>query len=378
MLKRIGAITQKEFILMARDRGTLALILLIPLIQLVLFAYAIHMDVKHIPMVVADQSLDTASRSYLDDLVHSNYFDIVATVQSQAQADQCDRQPARPASEWSSLQFLCQMWTSGDASVLLLVDGSDPFTTQSAYNTVSAIAQHHTIQLVLDRIGISSGSSAAQSLNPLTAHIRTLYNPDLQDLWFLVPGLIAMLLQTQTITLTALAVVREREVGTIEQILVTPIRPIELMLGKTIPNLLIAVINMLTIVVVGTLGFGVPLQGNFLLYFVLTIIYIFSGLGLGLLISSFSQNQRQAQQLTTMITFIGQVIGGFVFPRYAMPVILQWISDLFPLTFFIPISRGIFMKGIGMQFLTGQVAALSFYVVVIVFLAARLFRQRLD
>jgi ABC-2 type transport system permease protein len=377
MLKRIGAITQKEFILLVRDRGTLVLILLIPLIQLVLFAYAIHMDVKHIPMVVADQSLDTASRSYLDDLVHSNYFDIVSTVQDQAQVvNVIDAGQARvgvviPSDFSADVQ-------QGDAKVLLLVDGSDPFTTQSAYNTLSAIAQHHAIQLVLDRIAISSGSGAAQSLSPLTAHIRTLYNPDLQDIWFLVPGLIAMLLQTQTITLTALAVVREREVGTIEQILVTPIRPIELMLGKTIPNLLIAVINMLTIVVVGTIGFGVPFQGNFLLYFFLTVIYIFSGLGLGLLISSFSQNQRQAQQLTSMITFIGQVIGGFVFPRYAMPVILQWISDIFPLTFFIPISRGIFMKGIGMEFLAGQVIALSFYVVVIVFLAARLFRQRMD
>jgi len=377
MLKRIGAITQKEFILLVRDRGTLVLVLLIPLIQLVLFAYAIHMDVKHIPMVVADQSLDTASRSYLDDLVHSDYFDIVSTVQDQAQVvDVIDAGQARvgvviPPDFSADVE-------QGDAKVLLLVDGSDPFTTQSAYNALSAIAQQHAIQLVLDRIGISSGSGAAQSLSPLTAHIRTFYNPDLQDIWFLVPGLIAMLLQTQTITLTALAVVREREVGTIEQILVTPIRPIELMLGKTIPNLLIAVINMLTIVVVGTIGFGVPFRGNFLLYFFLTVIYIFSGLGLGLLISSFSQNQRQAQQLTSMITFIGQVIGGFVFPRYAMPVILQWIGDLFPLTFFIPISRGIFMKGIGMEFLTGQVIALSFYVVVIVFLAARLFRQRLD
>jgi len=377
MLKRIGAITQKEFILMVRDRGTLALILLIPLIQLLLFASAIHMDVKHIPMVVADQSLDTASRSYLDDMVRSDYFDIVSSVQDQAQAvNVIDEGQARigvviPHNFSASVD-------QGDASVLLLIDGSDPFTTQSAYNTASAIAQHHAFQIVLDRIDISSSGSTAQSPNPLTAHIRILYNPDRQDLWFLVPGLIAMLLQTQTITLTALSVVREREVGTIEQILVTPIRPIELMLGKTIPNLLIAVINMLTIVLVGTLGFGVPIQGNFLLYFFLTIIYIFSGLGLGLLISSFSQNQRQAQQLTSMITFIGQVIGGFVFPRYAMPVILQWISDLFPLTFFIPISRGIFMKGIGMQFLAGQVFALSFYVVVIVYLAARLFRQRLD
>jgi ABC-2 type transport system permease protein len=377
MLKRIGAITQKEFILLSRDKGTLALILLIPLIQLLLFAYAIHMDVKQIPMVVADQSLDTESRSYLNDLIHSNYFDIVSTVQNQAQVvNVIDSGQARIGVVIPT-NFSANV-NQGDARVLILVDGSDPFTTQSAYNTVNAITQQHTVQIVLDRISTTKGASTAQSLNPVNAHIRTLYNPDLQDLWFLVPGLIAMLLQTQTITLTALAVVREREVGTIEQILVTPIRPIELILGKTIPNLLIAIINMLTIVVVGTIGFNVPIHGNFLLYFLLTIIYIFSGLGLGLLISSYSQNQRQAQQLTSMITFIGQVIGGFVFPRYAMPIILQWISDLIPLTYFIPISRGIFMKGIGMQFLIGQVTALSFYVLVIVFLAARLFRQRLD
>ena len=212
------------------------------------------MDVKHIPMVVADQSLDTASRSYLNDLVQSNYFDIVSTVQNQAQVvNVIDSGQARIGVVIPT-NFSANV-TQGDARVLLLVDGSDPFTTQSAYNTVNAIAQHHTFQFVLKRISTSKGAGTAQSLNPINAHIRTLYNPDLQDLWFFVPGLIAMLLQTQTITLTALAVVREREVGTIEQILVTPIRPIELMLGKTIPNLLIAVINMLTIVVVGTIRF---------------------------------------------------------------------------------------------------------------------------
>lgn len=376
MLKRIWAITQKEFIVISRDRGTLTLILVIPLIQLVLFAYAIHMDVKHIPVVVADQSLDDASRSYLKDLVSSNYFEIVSTVQSQAEVvDVIDRGLAR-AGVVIPPDFAASV-DQRSASVLFLVDGSDPFTTQSAYNMANAIAQQHALQLVLDRVG-HSGGGAAESAIPLTAHIRTLYNPDLQDLWFLVPGLIAMLLQTQAITLTALAIVRERQVGTIEQILVTPIRPIELILGKTLPNLLIALVNMLAIVAISTLGFGVPFRGSFLLYFVLTIVYIFSGLGLGLLISSFSQNQRQAQQLTMMFTFIGLVIGGFVFPRYAMPPVLQWISNLFPLTFFIPISRGIFLKGIGVPFLTGEVTALCLYVVVIVFLAVRLFRQRLD
>ncbi len=204
----------------------------------------------------------------------------------------------------------------GDARVLMLVDGSDPFTTQSAYYAANAIAQNYSLQLVLNNVDNSSGGGE-QAFNPLTAHIQTLYNPDRQDLWFLVPGLIAMLLQTQTITLTALAVVRERELGTIEQILVTPIRPIELMLGKTVPNFLIAVINMLTIVLVGTLGFGVPYPWQFPpLFFSDRHLYLFR-IGIRPVVSSFSQNQRQAQQLASMITFIGQVICGFVFPYYA-------------------------------------------------------------
>lgn len=377
MLRRIGAIIEKELIMLARDRGTLVLVLLLPLIQLLLFAYAIHMDVKHIPLAVADQSLDSASRSYQDDLVHSDYFDVVVVAPGQdGVVAALDSGQARVGVVIPP-DFAARV-ERGDASVLLLVDGSDPFTTQSAYNTANAIAQQHTVRLVLDRLATLGRSSVGEMLNPLTANIHILYNPDLKDLWFLVPGLIAMLLQTQTITLTALAVVRERELGTIEQILVTPIRPVELMIGKTIPNLFIAFINTLTIVVVSTLWFGIPIKGSFPLFLVLTTVYMFSGLGLGLLISSLSQNQRQAQQLTTMITFIGQIIGGFVFPRYAMPLILQWISNLFPLTHFIPIARGIFTKGIGMEFLTGQVIALSFYVVVILFFAARLFRQRLD
>ncbi len=376
MWQRIAAITQKEFIMISRDRGTLTLILLIPLMELVLFAYAIHMDVKHIPMVVADQSLDAASRSYLNDLVRSNYFDIVAAVQSQDEVvDVIDMGQARVGVVIPP-DFAAKV-DRDDANVLLLVDGSDPFTTQSAYNMANTISQQHSLQLVLDRIG-AAGGGVPLSANPVTAHIRTLYNPDLQDLWFLVPGMIAMLLQTQAITLTALSLVREREVGTIEQILVTPIRPAELMLGKTLPNLMIAIVNLLTIVVTGTLGFGVPFQGNFPIFFCLVILYVFSGLGLGLLISSVSQNQRQAQQLAMMTMFLGLLISGFVFPHYSMPVFLQWISYIFPLTAFIPIARGMFMKGIGLPLLTNQVLFLIVYDIVILFFAARLFRQTLD
>ena len=377
MLKRIWAITQKEFVMTLRDRGTLFLVLLLPLVQLVLFAYAIHMDVKHIPMVVADQSLDHASRAYIDDLVQSGYFDIVASVAGQAQViEVIDRSEAK-------LGVVIPTNFAGhvdkhDASILFVVDGSDPFTTQSAYNAANLIAQQHTIQLVLSDLGHAGQAASDRSLTLLDTHVQILYNPDLKDLWFLVPGLIAMLLQTQTIILTALAVVREREVGTIEQILVTPIRPAELMLGKMLPNLMIALINLTTIMVAGTLGFGVPFQGNFPVFFFLVILYVFSGLGLGLLISSISQNQRQAQQLAMMVMFLGLLISGFVFPHYSMPVVLQWVSYVFPLTAFIPIARGMFMKGIGLSLLTNQVLFLVVYDVVILFFAARLFRQTLD
>lgn len=360
-----------------RDRGTLMLILFMPFIQLMLFAYAIHMDVKHVPMAVADQSLDRASRAYITDLVQSGYFDVVLTASNQKSVvEAIDRGEAKlgvviPPNFASDVD-------QQKASVLFLVDGSDPFTTQSAYNAANLIAQEHTIQLVTNNLRGVGQNSSNLSLMPLIANIHILYNPDLKDLWFLVPGMIAMLLQTQTIILTASAVVREREVGTIEQVLVTPIRPVELMLGKTLPNLIIAIINLVTIVTTGTLGFGVPFQGSFLLFFCLVLLYIFSGLGLGLLISSISQNQRQAQQLAMMTMLLGLLISGFVFPHYSMPVVLRWISYIFPLTAFIPISRGIFMKGIGLPFITNQVLFLIVYDVVVLFFAARLFRQTLD
>lgn len=351
------------------------MILFVPLIQLVLFAYAIHMDVKNIPMVVADQSMEPVSRSYVDALVQSGYFEIVDRVADQGQVvNAIDRGDAKIG--FIIPRDFAEKLERNDASVLFIIDGSDPFTTQSAYNAANLIAQQHTIQLVMDKMNRSSQSGS--SFAPLSASIQILYNPDLKDLWFLVPGMIAMLLQTQTIILTAMAVVREREVGTIEQVLVTPIHPIELMLGKTLPNLLIALINLLSIVIVGTQVFGVPFNGSFMLFLELIILYTFSGLGLGLLISSISQNQQQAQQLAMMTMFLGLLISGFVFPHYSMPVFLQWISYIFPLTAFIPISRGIFIKGIGLSFLTNQVLILIVYDVLVLYFATRLFRQTLD
>ncbi len=194
----------------------------------------------------------------------------------------------------------------------------------------------------------------------------------------MIPGMIAILLQQECIILTAMAVVRERENGTLEQILVTPIRPIELMVGKALPNLAIAMINMLTILSVGVFWFKMPFQGNFWLFAGLSIIFSLAGLGLGLLISSISENQRQAMQLMMAISLIALILAGAFFPRYAMPKVIQWLGGLIPASYFIPISRGIINKGIGMNYLWVNAVALIIYVVGILFIAARTFRQRLE
>ena len=376
MLQRIWAVIHKEFIQTFRDRRTLLIQLSLPMIQLFLFGYAINMSVDHIPTVVADQSLDDASHAYVDALATSGYFDVVTYVPDRAKVIQTIDKGLAQAGIVIPPGFATHV-ARGDAQALLLVDGADLFTSQSAYNAATTIAQTHATDLLITSTK-HSGRASDQILLPLDVRVRILYNPNLDDLWFLIPGLLATILQVQSVTLTAAAVVREREVGTIEQLLVTPIRAGELMVGKIVPNMLIALVNLITILGLGIFWFNVPFQGNFWLFLWLTFMYVFSGLGLGLLISTVSQSQRQAQQLIGVITMVGIVLGGFIFPRYTMPPLIRVIGNLFPLTYFIPIARGIITKGVGIAFLWEQVAALFIYVVVMMLISTRAFNQGLE
>jgi len=377
MFQRIFAIIQKEFSQVMRDRTTLIIMLSMPLLQLILFGYAINTNVRHIPTVVADQSMDHASQTYLDDMVNSGYFDIVETAPDQNGVIQAIDAGTARAGIVIPPDFAEDV-VRGDAQVLVLVDGSDLFTSQSANAFAAIIGQEDAINVVTQDVAKAGAAATQTTLPALDALVRVLYNPDMKDLWFIIPGMVAMLLQTQALVLTAAAVVRERENGTIEQILVTPIRPIELMVGKIVPYIIIAMLNMFTVVGIGVFWFGVPFQGNFLLYILLAFLYVFSGLGLGLLISSVSQNQRQAQQLMMLFMMVSLLLGGFIFPRYTMPPVIQAIGSLFPLTYFIPISRGIFTKGVGFSVVADSVLALVAYIVVVMTLAAITFRNRLD
>jgi ABC-2 type transport system permease protein len=377
MVRRVWAVIQKEFIQTFRDRRTLLILLSMPMIQLVLFGYAISMSVDHIPTAIADESLDAASRAYVDAVATSGFFDVHAYLPNQGEVIRAIDEGQVQAGVVIPPDFAARV-ERADAQVLLLVDGSDLFTSQSAYNAATAIAQAHASEVLLQKVARAGLVSAGRALQPLDTRIRILYNPNLDDLWFIIPGMLATLLQVQSIALTAAAVVREREVGTIEQLLVTPIRPAELMLGKTAPNILLALINLLTILGLGLFWFRVPFQGSFWLFLWLAFLYVFSGLGLGLLLSTISKSQRQAAQLIGMFTIVGIVLGGFIFPRYTMPPAIRIAGNLFPLTYFIPITRGIITKGIGLAYLWEQFAAMLIYIVVIMVCASRAFKQELD
>ncbi len=377
MLQRIWAVTQKEFIHTFRDKRTLLMMISMPMLQLFLLGYALTMNVSHIPLIVADQSLDAASQAYVDALVASGFFDVVSYALNQAEVVRAIDEGRVQAGLVIPSDFAAPV-ERGTAQVLFLVDGSDLFTAQSAYNAAINIGQMHATEVLMDKIARSGLGAHLRNLQPLDVRVRVLYNPNMKDLWFIIPGMAAMILDTQSIAMTAAAVVRERETGTIEQILVTPIRPGELMLGKIAPNLVLAMLNMLTVIGVGVFWFGVPFQGNFWLFLGLSLIYVFCGLGLGILISTLSQTQRQAQQLVGLVMLVSMMLGGSFLPRYTTPPLIQAIGNLFPLTHFVPITRGIITKGVGLSVLWKNALILAVYAVTIMVLASRLFRQRLE
>jgi ABC-2 type transport system permease protein len=194
----------------------------------------------------------------------------------------------------------------------------------------------------------------------------------------MIPGMVALILQHQTVQLTALAIVRERELGTIEQLLVTPIRPWELILGKILPNVMVALLNTGAVLALGAYWFDVPVNGNLGLLFLMVLVFVFSSLGLGILVSTVSANQKQAQQITTLINLPSMMLSGYIFPRSMMPVLVQWIGNLLPLTHFLVIARGIMTKGVGFFFTREQVWALLFYGVVVFGVSSFSFRERLE
>ena len=375
-IQRFGSLVKKEMIQALRDRRTLAIVLVTPLLELFLFAYAVDMTVDHIPTAVADRSLDAQSRALIEAMTVSGYFDVELYLEDEAQVIQAIDEGRVGAGIVIPPDFSARV-KRGDAQALILLDGSDSFMVNSGYSAAMAIAQARAMELLVqqaDRLGAGAGVASL----PIDTSSRVLYNPAMDDLIFVMPALAAMLLQVLSVNLTAMSVARERELGTIEQLLITPIRPMELMVSKMIPNVILSSFGLLSVILLGIYWFGVPFQGDPWLFAWLSLLFIVSGLGLGLLISTVSQTQHQAQQIAMLLFMLNILLTGFLYPRAAMPPLVQAIGNLIPLTYAIRIMRGIFTKGVGMTFLWTDVLALAVYASMVMIMASISFKKRLD
>jgi ABC-2 type transport system permease protein len=379
-LQRLRALYQKEVTQLLRDRRGLALMLGLPLLQLFLYAYAVNTSVYHIPTALVDQSRDRKSREFVQALVNSQYFDITQLLENENEVVIAIDKAQVRAGLVIPPDFASNT-DRGSASVLLLLDGSDSSSVTSGYSAASLVAQTYGLQLTteqLNRKGIRGNATFSAAALPITTSTRVLYNPDLIDIRFLLPGLVGLILQTLAVQQAALTVVREREMGTIEPILATPTRPLELVLGKMLPLLVLCMSAMAFVVGIGIFWFGVPFQGSIFLYFWLSLLFITSSLGLGLLFSNRATSQRQAQQQALAMMMFSLLLGGMIYPRDAMPFIPRMIGNILPMTYFVRLSRGIFTKGVGIRFLWSDMLALMLYMLIITLVAARNFKKRLD
>ncbi|MEK7214117.1 MAG: ABC transporter permease [Chloroflexota bacterium] len=376
-MHRVLAVIRKEFIQIRRDRRTLAMVLVLPVMQLLMFGYAINTTVDHIPVVVFDQSQSPASRALIAGLEHSGYFDVVG---EELDAEQMRRTIDRGAAHAGFIiapGFARDVLAGRPGQVQVVIDGSDPNYAQTVVFAAGAVGQARSAQLLAERLQSLGRGGGAAAATLIDVRPTVLYNPGMRSVTFMIPGLIGIILQFQALILTTFALVRERERGTLEQLLVTPIKPWELMAGKLAPYVVLAFANITVALAVGVLWFQVEFAGSLLLFLGLSLVFLAGTLGTGLFISTISQTQGQAMQSAVFLMLPAMLLSGFVFPREAMPLPLHDVGYLLPLTYFLKIVRGIILKGVGLDELWGDVWPMALFAVVVFLLSALRFRKQL-
>jgi ABC-2 type transport system permease protein len=369
------SIVRKEFIQIFRDVRTLVMILVIPIIQLFLLGYSATSDVRNIPLAVVDQSRSPESRALLDAYRAADYFLIAYMVQSEAEVERLIASGEARAAVILPPDY-AQRLAEGDARVAFILDGSDPTSASTALSAAQLISQAHSTELLTRRFAASGSNLRVRP--PVTVHTNVWYNPDLVSAHFMIPGVIGMILYAISAILTATSVVRERERGTIEQLIVTPIRSWELIAGKLLPYVLLCFFNIIEVLAVGHWWFGLPIRGDLGLTLVLSVVFLITGLGIGLFASTIANTQQEAM-LTVWMTLLPSIfLSGFFFPLEAMPTILQWLSYLMPLRYYLVIIRSLLLKGVGLEMLQAEVFAMVTFAVGIMTAAALRFRKRLD
>lgn len=358
---RIIHMVRKEFRQTLRDPRMLRIAIIMPVIQLLMFGYIASTDIRNVRTAVIDRDMSPSSRAYVKVLENTGKFTVTDYVQSEEQMTQLLDGGRVGLALQIPKGFEKDIASKKPVDIAAVIDGS---------NSVNAT-------IILGYVS-QANSSYLHPRPAYTMETRVWYNPDLKSKYFMVPAILSMVLMMISMTLTAFAVVKEKEKGTIEQLIVTPLKPHEMILGKMIPPILIVMIDVLAVFLVAVFWFGVPMRGSVITLMLLGAVFMTSGLGLGMFLSTISKNQRQAIMTTSMIMAPQFILSGFVFPIASMPVIIQWLTNMIPLRYFLVIVRGIFLKGNGMFYLWPEVWPLIIFGSCILGLSILRFRKKME
>jgi ABC-2 type transport system permease protein len=378
MLTRPLVIAWKELLQLRRDRMTLAMMAVLPIVQLLLFGYAINTDVRHIPTVVYDQDHSAASRELAQSLQVTGFYDVLGPVRSYSEIEDALRSGRARAALVIPPRYSENLRAGRSSQLQLVVDGSDPQTVGSAINTASGLISARSSELMLAKLaraGVSPSGSVA--LTPIELEPSTWYNPELRTAVYVVPGLIGVILTMTMVMLTAMAIARERERGTLEQLIVSPVRRVELVLGKILPYTVIGYLQMSLILLSGRLVFAVPLVGSLHLLYALSFVFIAANLALGLFFSTLAKTQQQAMQMSFFFLLPNILLSGFMFPFESMPRPAQLLAEALPLTHFLRIVRGVTLKGASFGDVSQELVWLTGIFTALVLLTSLRFNKKL-
>jgi ABC-2 type transport system permease protein len=373
-MTRLLALARKEMQQLRRDRLTLAMMVVLPVLQLLLFGWAINTDVRDIPLVVYDQDGSEASRDLVHRMEATGYYRNVGAIRSYDEISTSFRRGLARVALVIPPDFDAELTAGRRVTAQLVVDGSDPLTVGSATNTAGGVAQQWSSQITIEQARYKGLRSAPAGFGIEPA---TWFNPELRTAVYIVPGLVGVILTMTMVMLTAMAVARERERGTLEALIVSPTRPVEIVIGKILPYIAMGYVQMTLVLFAGFLFFGVRVAGSLALLYACSLLFIAACLAIGLVFSTVARTQQQAMQMSFFFLLPNILLSGFMFPFEGMPAPAQWISQAMPLTHFLRVVRRITLMGAGFPDVADELVWLAGILLVLIVVASLRFKKKL-
>jgi ABC-2 type transport system permease protein len=370
---RLWAVMRKEFTLMRRDRLTFAILLIIPMMQLIMFGYAINTNPKYLPTAVIAEDHSPFTRAFLTGLTNTEYFSITAQPNTEKAGDDLLARGDVLFVVTIPSDFTRNLIRGDHPQIVIDADATDPVATSSALGAIPPL-----VQTIFNPLFVGNLSNLQTPASPVDVVLHAKYNPEAITSYNIVPGLLGVVLTMMMVMVTCLSITKEREIGTMETLLSTPIKPLEVMIGKIAPMIIVGYIQVLVILMAAVFLFHVPISGSIWLLLLAALPFIAANLSVGVTFSSLAQNQLQSVQMTMFFFLPSMLISGFMFPFYGMPQWAQWIGSILPLTHFLRIVRGIMLKGNDFAQIWPEIWPILIFMVVVIIIGARVYRRTLD